>query len=651
MHYNLSNVLIPRITLFLFFLCLSFGNNVVFGQNNPPVGGNEYLAINEDAAPTYIGDLLMNDFDPDGDPLTITTITNVVPGSFITNNNDGSITYYTAENFCGIDTIVYRVSDGQAFIRDTLFLTINCINDVPTNGNENLSMNEDGGSITTPDLLANNFDADGDPLTINGMGAPVNGSLTDNMDGTYTYTPNPNYCGLETIVYQVTDGQAITNDTLRIDVLCINDAPVGGNETLVMDEDASATNSIVLLLNDTDVEMEILTISGTSGGSNGSYTLNINNTITYTPNPNFCGLDTILYQVTDGTNTITDTLFITVNCINDTPLNGNELVFTPVNETLNNLDLLSNNFDVEGDNLSISSPSFPYTTSAGGTVTINVDNTINYTPVNGYEGIDTMIYLVCDDGIPNECVTDTILFVVSDDFDNDGIVNVFDIDDDNDGISDADEMLTALNNGDTDGDGILDQFDYDSDNDGLLDIFEAGGTDMNGDGLVDNFIDLNQNGMDDAHESNPLPLTNTDGDAQPNFQDVDDDGDGILTTTEYDKNNDGIPDDCNNDNIPNYLDANSCEVIVPEIFTPNFDGKNDKLYINGIFDYKESVLTIFNRWGSKVFEATNYQNDWDGYNQFGVELDTSELPVGTYFYTLDLKDGSDLMKGYIYLSR
>ncbi len=92
-------------------------------------------------------------------------------------------------------------------------------------------------------------------------------------------------------------------------------------------------------------------------------------------------------------------------------------------------------------------------------------------------------------------------------------------------------------------------------------------------------------------------------------------------------------------------------VVVPEIFTPNKDGTNDVLIIKNIEQYPNNKVLIFNRWGNKVWEAGPYLNDWDGTNQFGVTVGGNELPVGTYFYILELGDGSDAYKGYIYLNR
>ncbi len=92
-------------------------------------------------------------------------------------------------------------------------------------------------------------------------------------------------------------------------------------------------------------------------------------------------------------------------------------------------------------------------------------------------------------------------------------------------------------------------------------------------------------------------------------------------------------------------------VVVPDIFSPNKDGANDVLIIKNLHQYPNNKILIFNRWGNKVWEAGPYLNDWDGTNQFGVTVGGENLPVGTYFYILELGDGSEAYKGYIYLNR
>ncbi len=157
------------------------------------------------------------------------------------------------------------------------------------------------------------------------------------------------------------------------------------------------------------------------------------------------------------------------------------------------------------------------------------------------------------DGISDACDA------VFNDNDSDGIADVFDLDSDNDGILDADESggvdatgdadgdgvpnyqdpdFCTLNvngvcdNLDFDGDGVINQFDLDADADGISDVIEAGGIDADGDAHLDNFTDVNGDGLDDAIAATPLPIPNTDTTGGPDYLDIDADDDGIVDNIE-----------------------------------------------------------------------------------------------------------------------
>jgi trimeric autotransporter adhesin len=93
------------------------------------------------------------------------------------------------------------------------------------------------------------------------------------------------------------------------------------------------------------------------------------------------------------------------------------------------------------------------------------------------------------------------------------------------------------------------------------------------------------------------------------------------------------------------------EFMIPEGFSPNGDGVNDVFVIRGIDRFKGNKFVVFNRWGNQVHEAAPYSNEWDGSTKQDIQVGGNELPVGTYFYVLDLGDGSKPYKGYIYLNR
>ena len=94
---------------------------------------------------------------------------------------------------------------------------------------------------------------------------------------------------------------------------------------------------------------------------------------------------------------------------------------------------------------------------------------------------------------------------------------------------------------------------------------------------------------------------------------------------------------------------------IPTAFSPDGDGINDTWTIRGglVENYPNNKIYIFNRWGVSVYESKGYQNDWGGSdNSNSSRSSSSNLPVGTYFYVLDLNgDGSNVKKGYVYLTR
>ena len=289
-----------------------------------------------------------------------------------------------------------------------------------------------------------------------------------------------------------------------------------------------------------------------------------------------------------------------------------------------------------------------------------------------------------NDGADDDDMTEGTL-----DTDNDGIPDHEDLDSDNDGIADVEEAGGTDVNGDgiiddftdangdgwddangtsipldTDEDGLADYVDLDSDNDGINDVIEGHpydtgvGLDADGDGMIDDVVDSNNDGWSDDNGTSTGNVPDTDGDGIPDYQDLDSDNDGVNDDVEWDITHDGVGfDDCDNDGTPNYLDMDICNVSIPEGFSPNGDGINDYFVIDGMEYYPNSTLIIFNRWGDKVYESTNYQNNWNGKNIFGVTFGGEDLPIGTYFYIFEPQrsrvDGETIKptKGYVYLNR
>src|SRR5688572_5232986 len=92
-------------------------------------------------------------------------------------------------------------------------------------------------------------------------------------------------------------------------------------------------------------------------------------------------------------------------------------------------------------------------------------------------------------------------------------------------------------------------------------------------------------------------------------------------------------------------------LLVPTGFSPNDDGTNDGYVIDGIENYPDNKLWVYNRWGKLVFKAKDYANDWDGTGNISGNSAGLKMPTGTYYYILDLNNNEKPRSGYIIIRR
>ncbi|EMN7140633.1 tandem-95 repeat protein [Vibrio parahaemolyticus] len=268
------------------------------------------------------------------------------------------------------------------------------------------AIEEDGGSIiiTTEELLSNVDDEDKDTLSVENLIIDKgNGTLVDNGDGTWTFTPQIDDDTEVSFTFDIIDDEdLVVSGSANLDILPINDAPNAENDVITTEEDTAVT--IDVLVNDSDVEGDALSIQSASVPSEQGSVDIVDGKLVFTPAENFNGEATITYIVTDGDLTDEAKVTVTVTPVNDSPVAVDDT--TSIQEDIAvTIDVLTNDTDVDGDKLSIESASVP---KEQGTVEV-VNGKLVFTPAENFNGDAEITYTVTDGQLTDEAkVTVTV---------------------------------------------------------------------------------------------------------------------------------------------------------------------------------------------------------------------------------------------------
>ncbi len=229
---------------------------------------------------------------------------------------DGRFLYEPNDHFNGMDAFSYRVFDGLLYSNtQTVTLTVQAVNDEPTALPATIELQEDTafqGQLSAADI-------EGDSLTYGLVQGPEHGQLSLLEDGSYTYVPNENFTGLDSFLYEVTDGQDSSElVTVEIHVLPVDDLPLPFDIGIQGTEDAMVQG--IFLFEDFDGGPATIQL-GTLPQF-GSVVLQANGTFEYTPNANFAGEDFFTFRTVRGSESSADaTVFVTIDAANDAPIN------------------------------------------------------------------------------------------------------------------------------------------------------------------------------------------------------------------------------------------------------------------------------------------------------------------------------------------
>ncbi len=373
--------------------------------NDAPVAANDSYSVNEDTPLNVAAaGVLANDSDVEGSPLSAVLVSGPANGS-LTFNANGSFSYAPNANFNGSDSFTYRANDGTSNSNlATVTITVNAVNDAPLAAADSYSTNEDTPlNVAAAGVLVNDSDIDGNPLSAMLVSGPVNGTLTLNANGSFSYTPNANFNGTDSFTYRANDGTANSNvATVTLTVNAVNDAPLAANDSYGINEDTPLSVAAAgVLANDTDVEGSPLSAVLVSGPANGSLTLNANGSFTYTPNADYSGSDSFTYRANDGS-TSSNLATVTI-VVNGAPVAVGDSYSTNEDTPLSvaAAGVLANDTDVEGHPLTTVLVSGP----ANGSLTLNTNGSFSYTPNANFNGSDSFTYRANDGAASSNLAT------------------------------------------------------------------------------------------------------------------------------------------------------------------------------------------------------------------------------------------------------
>jgi hypothetical protein len=238
-------------------------------------------------------------------------------------------------------------------------------------------------------VLTNDNDVDGDSLSLAGVGTPAHGFAAVNGNGTISYTPPAEFSGADSFTYTVTDANG-GNATATVSVIVAPaaDAPVAAEDLATTREDTPVV--IAVLANDSDADGDALSVVAVDALTRGTAAVQADGTIAYTPEANFSGVSGFSYTVSDGHGgTTTAPVSVTVTEVNDGPVATDDVATTAVNTAVV-IPVLANDNDPDGDSISVSVASAPQ----HGTVAVNADGSVEYTPAAGYSGPDSFSYTI-----------------------------------------------------------------------------------------------------------------------------------------------------------------------------------------------------------------------------------------------------------------
>lgn len=436
---------------------------------------------------------------------------------------------------------------------------------------------------------------------------PPSADLKLNSDGTYSFLANkPGLYSYTISVCDLIQPSNCVETLLQISVLDLNsskNAPVINPDFAI-----TVVNSpvkIVVLANDqsgnTRTALIPSSLSITEQAKNGTISIDADETLIYTPNADFIGSDSFIYQVCENAKpTICQTATVAVKVLADRivpqTISVDDYVVVRPNSKAQRIHKgnVSNNDSSTDPNAKLSSVLVSGQTASQGTFQLKEDGTYDFIAAPGFSGPIAIVYMICDNSLPQNCSYAT-LYILVEPGDSDG-----------DGVGDLQEAIDNTYPNEACSFKIPSQT--------FIPSAAWANADCDGDGVTNQ-----KEQFDGTYALSPCEFVLSSRTLTPSdvWRNGDCDGDGLTNGV------DGI-EDCDKDGILNFLDNDTCrmDILLPTVFTPNGDGINDviKPILLGI--EKFVCFKIYNRWGNIIFESKDRDRSWDG--QFRTQGQSTE---------------------------
>lgn len=285
--------------------------------NDPPVADPLDVTVDEDNRAQF--SVVATDIDEDG---TLQYLIVDEPSHGVAILSGASGTYDPDPDYFGADSLRVRVIDSHGLTDEAMIrLRVSPVNDPPTAEPVFVSVQMNGNEVINLLESVSDIDDASESLTLTITSPAGQGQAILNGDGTLSYTPNQDYVGADSLRYQVDDGEGLTaEEAIRVTVFEVNTAPTALAAEITTDEDTAVSIDLQSYASDDESASSLLEFSILADPVNGSIEMTSGSTVRYTPNQDYSGSDSLRFKATDSGGLSDEALIqIAINAINDAP--------------------------------------------------------------------------------------------------------------------------------------------------------------------------------------------------------------------------------------------------------------------------------------------------------------------------------------------